>query len=453
MIHFTGHTEQLVTPNHRMMFRQSAGSPRRWGEITEAHASDLMAKIPGGRVQFVRNGYWEGDTRPTYRTSDLIGVSEDRGGNHLPEVLSASWLARFFGWFITEGTSNTRGDVHLTGMKDGQKDIFSDLFAEVGLSGRVNPKYVAVYSQELQMLVNLAGGKQDVRRVPPFIKEMDEEYLQEFLDAAIAGDGTRYGQSARIYTMSQALAYDYAEIGMKCGHSAKVSRRTTLTFDGAGETETFYTNLSPRSGSNVGSANIEEVSYDGDVWCLSVSTGRVFTTRNDGGLVLTGQTMNIIGERQDVEKFVPKVIRAVEAGSPIDIHVSANGTPGSRAYLHARNQADALLYIVEHMAEYGDLYDVLKYDSTDDIPQRPLRVNVVGNREVDNEDMVELIAAVLGKEPVKNFVNFHQSRPGHDLRYALDGSQLAEWGWEAPVSFTDSLARTVEWTLANRRWL
>ena len=27
-------------------------------------------------------------------------------------------------------------------------------------------------------------------------------------------------------------------------------------------------------------------------------------------------------------------------------------------------------------------------------------------------------------------VDFHSSRPGHDLRYALDGSLMKEIGWE-----------------------
>jgi dTDP-glucose 4,6-dehydratase len=50
-------------------------------------------------------------------------------------------------------------------------------------------------------------------------------------------------------------------------------------------------------------------------------------------------------------------------------------------------------------------------------------------------------------------VSFHASRPGHDLRYALDGSKLQRLGWTAPVPYLPALRRTVEWYLAHPEWL
>jgi dTDP-glucose 4,6-dehydratase len=50
-------------------------------------------------------------------------------------------------------------------------------------------------------------------------------------------------------------------------------------------------------------------------------------------------------------------------------------------------------------------------------------------------------------------VDFHSSRPGHDLRYALDGSKLKRMGYELPVTIDESLKNTVEWTLNNQKWL
>jgi dTDP-glucose 4,6-dehydratase len=50
-------------------------------------------------------------------------------------------------------------------------------------------------------------------------------------------------------------------------------------------------------------------------------------------------------------------------------------------------------------------------------------------------------------------VSFHASRPGHDLRYALDGSKLTLLGWEPPVPLLPSLERTVDWYLAHPEWL
>ena len=43
-------------------------------------------------------------------------------------------------------------------------------------------------------------------------------------------------------------------------------------------------------------------------------------------------------------------------------------------------------------------------------------------------------------------------RPGHDRRYALDGTRLKALGWEPQVTFEDGIAQTVDWYAANRDW-
>lgn len=158
-------------------------------------------------------------------------------------------------------------------------------------------------------------------------------------------------------------------------------------------------------------------------------------------LVLTN-TMNIIGEMQDPEKFVPLSIGRLRVGQSVPVHVAPDGTPGSRFYLHARNQADALLFL----SKYGI---VQRYPED----HKPLRLNIVGEREVTNTEMVQLIASIMRVPALIKPESFHASRPGHDLRYALDGRGLAKFGWKAPIPFEESLERTVRWTLSNPQWL
>ena len=59
----------------------------------------------------------------------------------------------------------------------------------------------------------------------------------------------------------------------------------------------------------------------------------------------------------------------------------------------------------------------------------------------------------MGKELKYDIVDFHSSRPGHDLRYALDGMKMRKMGWETPMTINETLKSTVEWTLRNRKWL
>jgi dTDP-glucose 4,6-dehydratase len=164
--------------------------------------------------------------------------------------------------------------------------------------------------------------------------------------------------------------------------------------------------------------------------------------RTYGLNVVITNTMNLFGELQDPEKMVPKTIRSIMNGEEVTVHTDSSGIPGSRFYLHCRNLADAWLWISENQT-------VQKYPTFD----TPLRYNIVGDREMDNISMVKLIGEIMGVTPKIKRVDFHAARPGHDRRYALDGTKLAEAGWEAPVPFEESLRRVVEWTVAHPEWL
>jgi dTDP-glucose 4,6-dehydratase len=151
--------------------------------------------------------------------------------------------------------------------------------------------------------------------------------------------------------------------------------------------------------------------------------------------VIITNTVNVTGERQHVEKFIPKVIRMVRDNESIDIHANPDCTlPGSRFYIHARNVAHALLFIIDN-GSIGEKY------------------NITESKEMDNLAIAKLIAKIMGKELKYNLVNFHESRPGHDLRYDLDGTKLYQLGWKPAIDFERSLEKTVAWTLNNQEWL
>lgn len=146
-------------------------------------------------------------------------------------------------------------------------------------------------------------------------------------------------------------------------------------------------------------------------------------------------TMNVFGERQHREKFIPLCIRNILQGTEIKIHADKSRTKaGSRFYTYAKNVAQALLYLLIH-GEIGDKY------------------NVVGEKEVDNLSLCQMIGELLNKKPLYQLVDFHSSRPGHDLRYALDGSKLQEVGVNYSYTFLESLRQTVTHYVDNPEWL
>lgn len=165
--------------------------------------------------------------------------------------------------------------------------------------------------------------------------------------------------------------------------------------------------------------------------------------RTYGIPICVTNTMNIIGEMQDSEKYLPQVIKNVYINGLQKIHANADGSKiGSRYYLHARNQADALIFLLQNV-----LFPI--YDTGLEMAH----YNVVGEQELDNLQIAQKVAKIIGKPLRYELVDFHSSRPGHDLRYALDGSKLADLGWKPPLSLDESLEKTVKWTIAHPDWL
>jgi len=155
-------------------------------------------------------------------------------------------------------------------------------------------------------------------------------------------------------------------------------------------------------------------------------------------------TMNVFGERQNAEKYIPMVIKKVRDGEIVTVHANKEKTiAGSRHYIHAKDVANALLFLLQY-----DI-SILKPDITGAKCQK---FNIVGKNEINNLELAQFIAKVQNRELKYDMVDFHSSRPGHDLRYALDGTKMAEMGWK-PQSAFERLESVVKWTLDNDRWL
>lgn len=155
-------------------------------------------------------------------------------------------------------------------------------------------------------------------------------------------------------------------------------------------------------------------------------------------IILTN-TMNVFGEMQGSEKFIPIIIKNLLNNSAIKIHCGSNGEIGSRHYIHAYSHVDALFYMINNVNNFNDA--------------KPEKFNIVGDSQVNNLEMVNKIAQIVNIKPNIEMVNFESSRPGHDLKYGLDGSKLNNLGWKNPKPFNNAIEETVNWYLNNKDWL
>ncbi|MBX3031578.1 MAG: dTDP-glucose 4,6-dehydratase [Chloroflexi bacterium] len=139
---------------------------------------------------------------------------------------------------------------------------------------------------------------------------------------------------------------------------------------------------------------------------------------------------NTYGPAQHPEKLVPLFITNALQDLPLPMY--GDGTQ-VRDWLYVDDHADAVSVVLDRGSP-GTIY------------------NVPGDgSEQSNRAVTEAILAALGKP--WSLVREVPDRPGHDRRYALDGSRLRDLGWMPTVAFEDGIDRTVRWYVEHEsRW-
>lgn len=163
-----------------------------------------------------------------------------------------------------------------------------------------------------------------------------------------------------------------------------------------------------------------------------------------GTPVTITRSMNITSERQHPEKFVPMVVRKILNDETVIIH----GLPGnisSRCWIHGREVCNALIFITK----YGEVIEKKHQNN----PGYGC-YHIVGE-ERDVKWLADRIANIIGKKPKYEYIDFHQTRPGHDRRYALSGEKLKNMGFTYSMTLEQWLKKMIEWMIRpeNLYWL
>ena len=147
---------------------------------------------------------------------------------------------------------------------------------------------------------------------------------------------------------------------------------------------------------------------------------------------------NNYGPYQFPEKLIPLMIQAALNGRPLPVYGDGMQI---RDWLHVSDHCQALWRVLT-AGEVGRTYCV------------------GGNSEVPNITVVQTMCDILDDlapradgQSHRTSITYVTDRPGHDRRYAIDASRIAdELSWEPEQTFRCGLRNTVEWYLANQSW-
>ena len=160
--------------------------------------------------------------------------------------------------------------------------------------------------------------------------------------------------------------------------------------------------------------------------------------------IIVTHTMNVFGERQHPEKFIPMCIRKIRDGETVTIHSNkSKSIPGSRHYIHAEDVSQAIIFLLENKFPKQIDWGGAKCP----------KYNIVGSEEINNLELAQFIAEAQNTTLKFEMVDFHSSRPGHDLRYSLSGQKMKELGWVPSIKLTDRIKQVVKWSLQNSEWI
>ena len=163
--------------------------------------------------------------------------------------------------------------------------------------------------------------------------------------------------------------------------------------------------------------------------------------RTYGTPIAITHCMNMIGTKQDPEKYLPKIVSRVYRDEVVTVHGQPDKV-GSRMYIDCRNLADAWLFMLNEVDfnSYGEQFT------------RMTKFNIAGLEEITNLDLAKRVADKMDKPLKYTFVDFHKTRAGHDLRYALDSSKIYLAGWTPPIDLEQTFEEVIEHVKSHESW-
>jgi dTDP-glucose 4,6-dehydratase len=155
--------------------------------------------------------------------------------------------------------------------------------------------------------------------------------------------------------------------------------------------------------------------------------------------VLTTNCSNNYGPYHFPEKLIPLCISKALQGQDLPIYGDGQQV---RDWLYVVDHCKAIATVLEK-GVVGETYNIGGW-------------NEKANLEVVNI-LCDLLDEIKPRQDGKSYreqITFVKDRPGHDRRYAIDATKIAnELGWKPEETFETGIRKTVHWYLDNQDWV
>jgi len=149
---------------------------------------------------------------------------------------------------------------------------------------------------------------------------------------------------------------------------------------------------------------------------------------------------NNYGPYQFPEKLIPLIILNALSGKELPIYGDGKQI---RDWLYVDDHARALLHVALN-GVIGETY------------------NIGGHNEKQNIEVVKTVCSILdeiapsqiaGIKSYEQLITYVKDRAGHDMRYAIDATKIAnKLGWTPEETFETGIQKTIQWYLDNQAW-
>ncbi|MEX2592213.1 MAG: dTDP-glucose 4,6-dehydratase [Anditalea sp.] len=154
--------------------------------------------------------------------------------------------------------------------------------------------------------------------------------------------------------------------------------------------------------------------------------------------IVISNCSNNYGPNQFPEKLIPLCINNIKNNKPLPVYGKGENV---RDWLYVADHAIAIDEVF-HKGKVGETY------------------NVGGFNEWKNIDIVKLLCTIMDRKlsrmegSSEKLITYVKDRAGHDLRYAVDAGKInKELGWAPSLQFEEGIEKTIDWYLANDKWL